>query len=415
MQVGASVGVDVSRFAIRAVARDAPAVTVLEVEAQSAEHAQAQATARGYTVLSVARLHQPSPVARGLSWPTRRRSDAFVIGWWCKELRTLVGAGLTIVEALDTLRRQAGQGERAVVLDALIGAIERGKSLSAAMREAGRFPPVLIASIQASERTSTLVQALDDYITHDEMLAKLRKQVVSAAIYPAVVVGLGGVITLFLLGFVLPRFSRVYESFQTDLSWATRAVLAISKLLAAQPVLVIGVAACVVVALGLGVRSGRLLPMVLSQAERVRALRDQADHFRLTVLYQSLGLMFRGGYAIDEAIAVCLNLNLGAGLRQRLSEVRHALSQGRALSVAFADAGLTDYTDQRLMAAAERTGHFGPVLSTLSMRHAEAFQTFVQRATRLVEPALLLAVALVVGGIVVLMYLPIFDLAGSLR
>lgn len=77
------------------------------------------------------------------------------------------------------------------------------------MTTSGRFPQVLIASVTASERTSTLPTALEDYLAYDELLAKLKRQVMSAAVYPAVVVTLGLMVTMFLLVYVIPRFSRM--------------------------------------------------------------------------------------------------------------------------------------------------------------------------------------------------------------
>ncbi len=124
--------------------------------------------------------------------------------------------------------------------------------------------------------------------------------------------------------------------------------------------------------------------------------------------------MVRGGYTVDEALAVGEALELGRRLQSQLQQTRQDIARGRAASVAFATAGLTEPVTERLLAVGERTGAFDAVLRTIADRHAERFATFVERATRLVEPLLLLLVALVVGGIVVMMYMPIFDMANSL-
>jgi general secretion pathway protein F len=148
---------------------------------------------------------------------------------------------------------------------------------------------------------------------------------------------------------------------------------------------------------------------------RVGPLDRQWRHFRLAKLYQSLALMFKGGYTLDEALAVCEGLELGDDVADGLRRARHALGLGRAVSSAFEDAGLTETVSQRLLAVGERTGNFDSVLQTIADRHAEAFTTFIERATRIVEPLLLLVVALVVGGIVVMMYMPVFDIANGVR
>jgi general secretion pathway protein F len=113
-------------------------------------------------------------------------------------------------------------------------------------------------------------------------------------------------------------------------------------------------------------------------------------------------------------LRVCERLDLGASSRAALDTARSHIARGKAASQAFSAAGLTDPITERLLMVGERTGAFDAVLQTIAERHAQAFGTFVERATRLLEPLLLLAVAVVVGGIVVMMYMPIFDIAGGL-
>ena len=97
------------------------------------------------------------------------------------------------------------------------------------------------------------------------------------------------------------------------------------------------------------------------------------------------------------------------------AQARATLSRGRSVVAAFGDAGLADPVSARLLAVGERSGNFAVVLQAIAARHAAAFATFIERATRVVEPLLLLVVALIVGGIVLMMYMPIFDIANGAR
>lgn len=282
------------------------------------------------------------------------------------------------------------------------------------MRATGAFPAVLVAGVTASERTSTLVEALDDYLRYDEMLQRLRRQAVGAAIYPAMVGVVGLAISIFLLVFVIPRFSRIYVDFRGDVSTATHAILWLSQVIAQALPILLAVAA---VAAALAIRAwrrGALQAQAAAIAERVPLLRAHWDHFRFAKLYQALALMFRGGYTFDEALASCSQLDLGPRIAAGLQRAVHDVELGKAPSTALLGAGLADLVAMRLLGVGERTGEFSAILQTIADRHATAFETFIQRASRLLEPLLLLLVALVVGGIVVLMYMPIFDIAGSL-
>jgi general secretion pathway protein F len=160
-------------------------------------------------------------------------------------------------------------------------------------------------------------------------------------------------------------------------------------------------------------QQGWVVRGLIDLVEAVEPLRRQWDHFRLAKLFQSLALMFKGGYTVDEALQVCQGLDLGPRMAAGLAVARREIARGKPASSALGQAGLTETVTERLLAVGERTGGFEAVLQTIADRHAQAFATFVERATRIVEPLLLLVVALVVGGIVVMMYMPIFDIAGG--
>jgi general secretion pathway protein F len=283
------------------------------------------------------------------------------------------------------------------------------------MEKIGAFPAVLVAGVRASERTSGLVEALDDYARYHELLDGLRRKVVSAAMYPSLVVGLGGAVTCFLLLFVIPRFSKMYGDVKGSVSWSTRALVQLSQTMSNHGAYVFMGLCVIAAALALWVGSGRAARDLTALSSRIGPLERRIDEFRLAKLYHSLALMFRGGYTLDDALIRSQGLGLGERITQALKTAAAALAKGQRVSTAFQAASLTDAVTGRLLLVGERTGNFDTVLQAIADRHAGNFTTFVERVTRIVEPLLLLLVALVVGGIVVLMYMPVFDIASSLR
>lgn len=391
-------------YLVRHVPPGGASVAEAFIEGASADEITQRLNAEGTVVVAI----RPR---RGVTW---RRPGRFDVAWWCREFETLLRAGMTPVEALETLAAGRNDGDRRGVHLALLKSLSDGVSLSRAMRASGAFPEVLIAGVTASERTSTLADALRDHLRYDEMLETLRRKAASAALYPALVVAIGVVIAAFLLLFVIPRFARMYGSLHTTLSPATEAVLAVSRALSEQGPLWASGALLLTVAAAAVLRRAAVLRIAERLLEWVPALRSRWDQFRLAKLYQSLALLFRGGYTFDEALGVCAGLQLGPRMTAGLAGARAQIAMGKSASSAMAGAGLADLTSQRLLAVGERTGSFDNVLQTIADRHASRFAVIVERATRIVEPLLLLAVALVVGGLVVMMYMPIFDIAGGL-
>jgi len=397
-------------FDVRLLRGGSSSVEEARFDAASEAELRNRLGAEGIVVIGLRRSRKTAAPKRAL----QRSAGVFDVGWWCRELRTLLLAGMTAVEAIETLAAGQRDAVRERVHDALLKALREGQSLSRAMAGAGVFPEVLVASVMASERTSTLPSALEDYLRYDSMLRKLRQQLVSAAIYPAVVVTLGAAICLFLLLFVVPRFSRMYADLHGPVSGATRIVLWVSQTVQQRwPLLLAGAAAAVMLVLLLW-RSGALVRAGAALVEAIPPLERQWREFRLAKLYQAMTLMIKGGYAFDEALQVCAGLDAGPRMAQQLQGVRAEIARGKSASAALAGAGLTEVVTERLLAVGERTGSFATVLQVIADRHSQAFTTFVERATRIVEPLLLLIVALAVGAIVVMMYMPIFDIAGGL-
>jgi general secretion pathway protein F len=380
------------------------------VEAVSRQAVEENLAQSGHVPLSV------RPVAGSPAWGGwRSRARKLDVAWWCRELRTLVSAGMTVVEALETLHAQPLGAARAQVHASLVARLRQGRALSDSMRQTGQFPDLLIAGVRASERTSSLVAALDDYLRYDDMLTRLRKQAVSAAIYPSLVLVLGALISLFLLLFVMPRFAGIYNDIPGSMGWTTHALLVASRLLNEQGAWVVVALVALLVASVWGWQAGLVSRAAAVLVDGIEPLRRRIDEFRLAKLYHSLTLMFRGGYSLDDALTQCAGLGLGPRLRQSVEAARTALRRGQRVSAAMADAGLTDEVSARLLAVGERTGDFDRVLQTIADRHGGQFTLFVERATRIIEPVLLLVVALVVGSIVVMMYMPVFDIASSVR
>ena len=397
------------QFTVRLFDAQSSQVSEQALDAASLDELSQRLSAAGQVVLSIRR----TVGARNVRLAAGR--DRLDVAWWCKELRTLLVAGMTVVEALETLHAQRLGAARAEVHAVLVAQLRQGKTLSAAMQTTGRFAAVLVASVKAGERTSAIVAALDDYLRYHELLDGMRKKLVSAAIYPALVLGLGSAIVLFLLLYVIPRFSRMYADLHGPISLATRVLVALSGAMAEHGQAIVRLLLGFMGLVVLGWRSGALWRVASGLAERIPALHRRIDEFRLAKLYQALGLMFKGGYTLDQALGQCAALGLGPRMTLGIQQAQAGLARGQRVSTTLEQAGLTDVVSQRLLAVGERTGNFDQVLQAIAERHGANFATFIERATRVAEPVLLLLVALAVGGVVVLMYMPVFDIASSVR
>ncbi len=363
---------------------------------------------QGKTVLSVRKVSKPWQLKRAVP---RNRFPVF-----CREVRTLVHAGMTIVEAVDTLSaRERMEGRSDSLSAALLARLQQGQSLSKALSGLPNTPAVLIAAVRAGERTSNLIEALDDYLRFNNLVEQLRTKVISASIYPALVTTLGLGISLFLLLVVMPNFAGMYENLRGASTGSTALTIEVSQFIGKNRNAVLTSMGVVGATLAFWIASGGASRFAAQLGRSIPWIRQRVEDFQLAMMYQALALLLKGGYPMTEAMAVACQSALSSHLKTALEQALGQIERGGLVSQALAESHLCDEVGRRLMAAAERNGDFHLAADVVSRLHGERFELFVERATRIVEPLLLLAVALMVGTIVVMMYLPVFDMATNLR
>jgi general secretion pathway protein F len=390
----------------------AGAVQTLAVSAVDAADARNRAVNDGFLVLACApRADSPSRAARHAE-PGRRDLD---IATFSYELSSLLSAGLSVLEALRTLAgKEAVPARRAVVLD-LIRDVNHGLPLSGALGlHPGRYPPLLVATVSASEQTGDLGLSLRRYAEHLQSMRALRDKVVGAAIYPALLLAVGLIVVVFLLAVVVPKFAILIESTRKDLPWSSQLMMSWGRFAAAHA-WELGVAALVLTTLAaLAVR--RLLRdgARSTKIDRLPFIGTTVRKFRHAQLYRTTGMLVRGGIAAPRALQLAASL-LGEADARRLAAALRLIHEGRGMSAALQDAGLADQVAVSMLAVAERTGALADILERIAQFNESTLQRSVEMTSRLFEPILMIVIGLVIGAIVVLMYLPIFDLASSLQ
>jgi general secretion pathway protein F len=395
------------QFHIRAFDPASGSIVERRQEGEDREGVQASLEREGLTVLSLSAAERTRSVRR------LQRFDAVL---FCEELRTLLSSGMSLVEAIDTLcSKGTGDNKHAILRD-LHQRLLDGKQLSSAL-ELNKFPfsPLLVASIRASERSSRIEVALDEYINYETMGRELGRKLISAAIYPSLVVGFGAAVSMFMIAYVVPRFARVYDDYTHALSLPTAILLKLGVFCSDH---FVEIALSWLVLLGGLVvlyRNGKLKSIALRILSKSKTARYYLRLYQLARIYQTLSMLLRGGYTLSDAIPLAQNLAFDDQLRERIGLSRERILEGRRLSAALADNGLTDTVTERLLQVGERSGSLAKVMDVIAQNSRQEFTLFLERATRLAEPILLMVVAIMIGLIIVMMYMPIFDLAGGLQ
>jgi general secretion pathway protein F len=394
------------QFEIRAM-RSGEGVCVLSIAALNQTDAVTTAKSQGYAVLSVKEASQ--------SLALLKPRKTFPLVLFSQELLSLLEAGLSLIEAMLALADKERHPEAKKVLDSIIARLYEGQTLSAALEEfPAIFPALYVASIRASEKTGGLGEALTRYVAYQTQLNFVKKKVISASIYPLVLMTVGGMVMLFLLAYVVPRFSSVYEGSRTKLPWMSQMLLKWGLLLQNNGMLLLLVAVVLLGAFGYSFSRQSVRAALLTKLWRIPALGERMHIYQLARFYRTLAMLLKGGIPVVSALDMVSGL-LQPALRGKLILASNSIREGQTISQSMEAHQLTTPVALSMLRVGERSGNMGEMMERIAAFHDEEMARWVDWFTKLFEPLLMATMGVVIGVIVVLMYMPIFDMAGSIE
>ena len=394
------------QFEVKAL-RSGEGVCVLSVSALNENDAASVAKSQGYAVLSVK--------AGGAALARFRSRKSFPLVLFSQELLSLLDAGLSLIEALEALGDKERHPESRKVFDSIISRLYEGQAFSATLQEfPAIFPPLYIATIRASEKTGGLSEALGRFVSYQLQLDFVKKKIISASIYPIVLLAVGGLVMMFLLGYVVPKFALVYEGTKTTLPWMSQQLLNWGMLLQNHGelllVAIVGAVSGAVYALSRpSVREALLLKLW-----HIPAVGERMHVYQLARFYRTLAMLLKGGIPVVTALDMVSGL-LQPALRGQLKLASTSIREGRTISQAMETHELTTPVALRMLRVGERTGNMGEMMERIAAFYDEEMARWVEWFTKMFEPLLMALIGAVIGMIVILMYMPIFDLAGSIQ
>ncbi len=333
-----------------------------------------------------------------------------------RQFSVMIDAGLPLVQCLEILAGQQENKTFETVLTTTRASVEGGATLSAAMRQHDKvFDALYVNLVEAGEAggiLDTILQRLASYI---EKNVKLKRAVKSALVYPvAVLLVAGGVITL-LLWKVVPIFVTLFLGLGVDLPLPTRIVMALSNFVGSIfGLLIVVFLAGMVIAIKLwhGTEKGRyILDGLLLKLPLVGILLRKIAVARFT---RTLGTLISSGVPILEGLDITARTAGNAVIEKALSHVRKSLEEGKNLADPLKETNVFPGMVTQMIGVGEQTGAMDAMLQKIADFYEEEVDAAVKDLLAALEPAMIIFLGVVVGGIVISMYLPLFSLIGKL-
>lgn len=331
-----------------------------------------------------------------------------------QQFLVLIRSGLPILKVFDILIEKMESGKLRRIFLQIREEINGGASLSEALAKFPRqFPPLFLASVEAGEHTGDLIETMGRFIAYQRRIEEIKARVRSASFYPAILVSFTVIVLVFLLLWVVPRFSQIYADAQADLPLVTRIlVAAASSLVTALPGLIaVGIGAVFAFVSFVRTPRGKL------HADRLRLrvpfLGHLQIHYSVSNFCRTLSTVLGSGIPLVRAMKMsCTTLN-NSELENRLSFAIRRVEEGRVFSAAVEETRFFPLIAMRMIGVGESTGALGQMLGDVSDYYESQVEEQLGRITTIIEPVMMLGMGLLVGGIVVAMYVPIFQLAGA--
>lgn len=381
-------------------------------DATNEREARDRLTQQGYLVYSIT----PKDLSARLTGSTGKKAvelEKFLI--FNQQFVTLIRAGLPILKSLDLLADRLTDEKLGRYIQAVRKEVRTGTILSDAFAKQGVFPPVYVTSVLAGEKSGSLVEVLDRYVSYQKMTLAVRKKLLVSLMYPCVLIVLVVALIIFLVTYVVPNFAALYSSMQAKLPFATEMLIAVGT--TARSYVLLGLAG----ALGLGIAL-----YFWSKRESSKEIIDRVQmslpvigdvwiKYQVAQLSRVLGTLLVGGIPLVPALETA-GRSLGTVLlRKALDKTAISVREGRPLSESLAKTGLIPDLAVDMMEVGESTGALPAMLASVAEFYDEDVQTRMAALLSLIEPAIMIFMGIFVAFVLVALYLPIFSLADTIK
>ena len=371
------------QFDVRALSSENLIVS-LTIDAQDEAEVRNQMQVRGLFAAAIVPARTGGMARLGLGGA---RVTRLSLPLFSQELLSLLNAGLSIVECVEALLEKETNTSISAVISRLLAGLRDGKRFSSVLAEQSQvFPPLYVGIVRAAENTSDLPRALTRYIEYRQRIDSVRGKLVSAAIYPLILLAVGTIVTGFLVGYVVPRFAEVYRDAGRTLPMMSRLMLEWGQfvshhggMLAFVGVLAVCVAYVAFRRMVARGGAGRLLVRIPGIGARIRIV-------ALSRMYLTLGMLLEGGISIVTAIDTVKSMT-AADLRPCLASAGAQIEAGLPLSSAFETNGLTTPVSLRMLRVGERSGDLGPMLTQSANFYDGEISRWIDHFLRMFEPS----------------------------
>jgi type IV pilus assembly protein PilC len=333
-----------------------------------------------------------------------------------RQLSTMMAAGVPLVQSFDIIGRgHENAGMRELLMN-IKAEVESGTSLSESLaKHPYHFDALVVSLVQAGEQAGVLEALLDNIATYKEKTETLKSKIKKALFYPTAVIIVAFVVTAILLIFVVPQFEQLFNNFGADLPAFTRVVVNLSEFMQAYWWLVFGVLLGTGVGFMQGKRRSRKFARALDRTVLKIPVIGPIMHKAAVARYaRTLSTMFSAGVPLVEALESVAGATGNVVYSDAVLMIRDSVATGQQLTFAMSQTGLFPNMVEQMVAIGEESGSLDAMLAKVADFYEQEVDDAVDALSSLLEPLIMSILGILIGGLVVAMYLPIFKMGAAI-
>lgn len=375
--------------------------------AHSEEEARQKLSERGFYVFGVQRHLE---LLAQLGRRTERGIPTADFLVFNQQFNTLLRAGLPILKALDLLAERAAALKLRPILRDVRQRVRDGALLSEALAGQGSFPPVYVTAITAGERSGNLSGVLEQYISYLRVSTGFRRGLVTALIYPCILVCAVIIVLSYLVTFAMPRFAALYQDLGVPLPRITQIVLDLALPLRNYFIVFVGLAIVAAVAIFLWTRTDHGALVIDRFKPRLPVVGDVWLKSQIAQFVRTLSTLLAGGTPLVSALQTSASAIGSKLISTAVRQAAEHVKEGESLHAGLAETNLIPSLALEMIEVGEASGALAAMLTSVAEFYEEEVSTRLQRTLIWISPAILVVMALVIGLVLIALYLPMFSL-----
>lgn len=332
------------------------------------------------------------------------------------QLSTYIKSGIPLADSIKILEDQTKSKKKKDLFKRISYELNTGANFSEALARQGNvFPKLLINMLKASELTGNLTESLDDMAAYYKTADSNRKQIISALTYPSVVLVVSMIVLTFLLLFVVPQFVNIFDQLGAKLPGITKFLINVSIFVKNNIIkLVLALAAIIIIQIVMYKNIKQFRYVIQYIAMHIPVIKDVLIYNEVVMFTKTFSSLIKHDVFITDSIEMLGKITNNEIYKDIIKEAVTNLSTGAGLSRAFENKWAFPRIAYEMLVTGEKTGRLGPMMENVAIYYEEEQKNLVQRLKSLIEPVMIIVLAVIVGVILMAIFIPMFSIYNNI-